>query len=113
MKAILHKCYDEWGNLKDNALNIAFNLGKKEGLRKGKKIAKAEFIEEFKDLGKLYSEIRADAIEEIKQSIHEIHKCQFYCMEEYCKYDEPTSHDCVECLYIAMQSCLEQLKEQK
>ena len=46
MKAIFHKCYDDYGNLKDNALNIAYNLGKKEGLRKGKKIARAEVIEE-------------------------------------------------------------------
>lgn len=47
MKAIFHKCYDDYGNLKDNALNIAYNLGKKEGLRKGKKIARAEVIDEF------------------------------------------------------------------
>lgn len=50
MKAIFDKCYDDWGNLKDNALNIAYNLGKKEGLRKGKKIARAEAIEEVKRL---------------------------------------------------------------
>lgn len=50
MKAIFHKCYDDWGNLKDNALNIAFNLGKKEGLRKGKKIAKAEVIEDARKI---------------------------------------------------------------
>lgn len=47
MKSVLHKCYDDWGNLKDNALNIAFNLGKKEGLRKGKKQGRADVIEEI------------------------------------------------------------------
>lgn len=47
MKSVLHKCYDDWGNLKDNALNIAFNLGKKEGLRKGKKQGRADAIEEY------------------------------------------------------------------
>lgn len=50
MKAIFSKCYDDWGNLKDNALNIAYNLGKKEGLRKDKKIARAKVIDNLQKL---------------------------------------------------------------
>ena len=49
MKAILSKCYDDWGNLKDNALNIAFNLGKKEGLRIGRKQGREDAVEEIKE----------------------------------------------------------------
>lgn len=47
MNAIFDKCYDDWGNLKDNALNIAFNLGKKKGLRKGIKQGKLDGAREF------------------------------------------------------------------
>lgn len=47
MKAIFSKCYDDWGNLKDNALNIAFNLGKKKGLRIGRKQGRADAFDEI------------------------------------------------------------------
>lgn len=78
MKAIFHKCYDDWGNLKDNALNIAYNLGKKEGLRKGKKIARAEVIDEF--------------VKAYTKFMDEDKKCNIY--EECC--DSPTGY-CIDC----------------
>ena len=77
MKSVLHKCYDDFGNLKDNALNIAFNLGKKEGLRKGKKQGRADAERDFQNsdywndyLAKVIADARADAIEEYRQRLN-------------------------------------------
>lgn len=54
---------------------------------------------------------RAEAIEKIKDSIHEIYKNQFYCMEDLCEHSKPTADMCVDCFYESVVRTLEQLKE--
>lgn len=58
-------------------------------------------------------QIRAEVIDSINDNIHEIYKCQFYCMEDMCEHDNPTVDMCIDCFYDAIQKSLEQLKEQK
>ena len=58
-------------------------------------------------------QIRAEVIDSINDNIHEIYKCQFYCMEDMCEHDSPTVDMCIKCFYDAIQKILEQLKEQK
>ena len=58
-------------------------------------------------------QIRAEVIDSINDNIHEIYKCQFYCMEDMCEHDSPTVGMCIDCIYDAIQKILEQLKEQK
>ena len=60
----------------------------------------------------LYQQGRAEAIDSINDNIHEIYKCQFYCMEDMCEHDSPTVDMCIDCFYDAIQKSLEQLKEQ-
>ena len=57
--------------------------------------------------------IKAEVINSINDNIHEIYKCQFYCMEDMCEHDSPTVDMCIDCFYDAIQKSLEQLKEQK
>ena len=57
--------------------------------------------------------IKAEVIDSINDNIHEIYKCQFYCMEDMCEHDSPTVDMCIDCFYGAVQKSLEQLKEQK
>ena len=59
------------------------------------------------------NQIKAEVIDSIKDNIHEIYKCQFYCMEDMCEHDSPTVYMCIDCFYDAIQKSLEQLKEQK
>lgn len=59
---------------------------------------RADAIAEFKDLGKLYSEIRADAIDE---AIHHLDNCTTNCHEDY-----------IDGIHFSM-GVLEELKEQK
>ena len=61
----------------------------------------------------LYQQGRAEIIDSINDNIHEIYKCQFYCMEDMCEHDNPTVDMCIDCFYDAIQKSLEQLKEQK
>ena len=61
----------------------------------------------------LYQQGRAEVIDSINDNIHEIYKCQFYCMEDMCEHDSPTVDMCIKCFYDAIQKSLEQLKEQK
>ena len=61
----------------------------------------------------LYQQGRAEVIDSINDNIHEIYKCQFYCMEDMCEHDSPTVGMCIDCFYDAIQKSLEQLKEQK
>ena len=56
--------------------------------------------------------IKAEVIDSINDNIHEIYKCQFYCMEDMCEHDNPTVDMCIDCFYDAIQKSLEQLKEQ-
>ena len=58
-------------------------------------------------------QIRAEVIDSINDNIHEIYKCQFYCMADMCEHDSPTVDMCIDCFYDAIQKSLEQLKEQK
>ena len=58
-------------------------------------------------------QIRAEVIDSINDNIHEIYKCQFYCMADMCEHDSPTVDMCIDCLYDAIQKSLEQLKEQE
>ena len=60
----------------------------------------------------LYQQGRAEVIDSINDNIHEIYKCQFYCMEDMCEHDSPTVGMCIDCFYDAIQKSLEQLKEQ-
>ena len=60
----------------------------------------------------LYQQGRAEVIDSINDNIHEIYKCQFYCMEDMCEHDSPTVDMCIDCFYDAIQKSLEQLKEQ-
>lgn len=46
-------------------------------------------------------------IEDLKESIEEIYKRQFYCMHDLCEHDDPTAHDCTSCLYDAIKNCIE------
>ena len=57
--------------------------------------------------------IKSEVIDSINDNIHEIYKCQFYCMEDMCEHDSPTVDMCIDCFYDAIQKSLEQLKEQK
>ena len=57
-------------------------------------------------------QIKAEVIDSINDNIHEIYKCQFYCMEDMCEHDSPTVDRCIDCFYDAIQKSLEQLKEQ-
>ena len=57
-------------------------------------------------------QIKAGVIDSINDNIHEIYKCQFYCMEDMCEHDSPTVDKCIDCFYDAIQKSLEQLKEQ-
>ena len=57
--------------------------------------------------------IKAEVIDSINDNIHEIYKCQFYCMEDMCEHDSPTVDMCIKCFYDAIQKILEQLKERK
>ena len=59
----------------------------------------------------LYQQGRAEVIDSINDNIHEIYKCQFYCMEDMCEHDSPTVDMCINCFYDAIQKSLEQLKE--
>ena len=72
--------------------------------------ATKECIEMLLDL---YHQGRADAIDSINDNIHEIYKCQFYCMADMCEHDSPTVDRCIDCFYNAIQKSLEQLKEQE
>ena len=56
--------------------------------------------------------IKAEVIDSINDNIHEIYKCQFYCMADMCEHDSPTVDMCIDCFYDAIQKSLEQLKEQ-
>ena len=58
-------------------------------------------------------QIKAEVIDSINDNIHEIYKCQFYCMADMCEHDSPTVDMCIDCFYDAIQKSLEQLKEQK
>ena len=60
----------------------------------------------------IYKQIRAEVIDSINDNIHEIYKCQFYCMADMCEHDSPTVDMCIDCFYDAIQKSLEQLKEQ-
>ena len=60
----------------------------------------------------LYQQGRAEVIDSINDNIHEIYKCQFYCMADMCEHDSPTVDMCIDCFYDAIQKSLEQLKEQ-
>ena len=82
MNSKFSKCFDDWGNLKDNALNIAYNIGKKEGLRKGKKQGRADKYQEITSeymllTEKQIAEIRADAIEEFGRICEEARSHNF------------------------------------
>ena len=57
--------------------------------------------------------IKAEVIDSINDNIHEIYKCQFYCMADMCEHDSPTVDMCIDCFYDAILKSLEQLKEQK
>ena len=57
-------------------------------------------------------QIKAEVIDSINDNIHEIYKCQFYCMADMCEHDSPTVDMCIDCFYDAIQKSLEQLKEQ-
>ena len=57
-------------------------------------------------------QIKSEVIDSINDNIHEIYKCQFYCMEDMCEHDSPTVDRCIDCFYDAIQKSLEQLKEQ-
>ena len=70
--------------------------------------ATKECIEMLLDL---YQQGRAEVIDSINDNIHEIYKCQFYCMEDMCEHDSPTVYMCIDCFYGAIQKSLEQLKE--
>ena len=59
----------------------------------------------------LYQQGRAEVIDSINDNIHEIYKCQFYCMEDMSEHDSPTVDMCIDCFYDAIQKSLEQLKE--
>ena len=54
-------------------------------------------------------QVRAEVIDSINDNIHEIYKCQFYCMEDMCEHDSPTVDMCIKCFYDAIQKSLEQL----
>lgn len=58
-------------------------------------------------------QIRAEVIDNLNDIIHEIYKCQFYCMTDMCEHDSPTVDMCIDCFYDAIQKSLEHLKEQK
>ena len=60
----------------------------------------------------LYQQGRAKVIDSINDNIHEIYKCQFYCMADMCEHDSPTVDMCIDCFYDAIQKSLEQFKEQ-
>ena len=55
-------------------------------------------------------QIKEEVINNINDNIHEIYKCQFYCMEDMCEHDNPTVDMCIDCFYDAIQKSLEQLK---
>lgn len=55
-------------------------------------------------------QIKAEVIDSINDNIHEIYKCQFYCMEDMCEHDILTVNMCIDCFYDAIQKSLEQLK---
>ena len=57
-------------------------------------------------------QIKAEVIDSINDNIHEIYKCQFYCMADMCEHDSPTVYMCIDCFYDAIQKSLERLKEQ-
>ena len=65
------------------------------------------------DLEEHDKQIKAEVIDSINDNIHEIYKCQFYCMEDMCEHDSPTVDMCIDCFYDAIQKSLEQLKEQE
>ena len=56
-------------------------------------------------------QIKAEVIDSINDNIHEIYKCQFYCMADMCEHDSPTVDMCIDCFYDAIQKSLEQFKE--
>ena len=55
-------------------------------------------------------QIKSEVIDSINDNIHEIYKCQFYCMEDMCEHDSPTADRCIDCFYDAIQKSLEQLR---
>ena len=57
-------------------------------------------------------QIKSEVIDSINDNIHEIYKCQFYCMEDMCEHDSPTVDMCIDCFYDAIQKSLEHFKEQ-
>jgi len=57
-----------------------------------------------------YENGRADAIDEVLQIVHNVYANNFYCTEDYCPNGKK---DCDDCLYMAIQKNLKQLKEQK
>ena len=64
------------------------------------------------DITELKKQIKSEVIDSINDNIHEIYKCQLYCMEDMCEHDSPTVDMCIDCFYDAIQKSLEQLKEQ-
>ena len=72
-----------------------------------------DLAQAIKDLIKEHDkQVRAEVIDSINDNIHEIYKCQFYCMADMCEHDSPTVDMCIDCFYDAIQKSLEQLKEQ-
>lgn len=55
--------------------------------------------------------IKSEVIDNINDNIHEIYKCQFYCMADMCEHDSPTVDICIDCFYDAIQKSLEQVKK--
>ena len=55
------------------------------------------------DITELKKQIKAEVIDSINDNIHEIYKCQFYCMEDMCEHDSPTVGMCIDCFYDAIQ----------
>ena len=61
---------------------------------------------------KVVAEIRADAIEEIKQSFHNVYSASLYCLEDMADDCKEHGCNCDDCLYVMFNKVLEQLKEQ-
>lgn len=69
------------------------------------------FVDE--DLDKHDAKVRADAIEEIKQSFHNLYSASLYCQEDMATDCKEQGCNCDDCLYVMFNKVLEQLKEQQ
>lgn len=67
---------------------------------------------EHKWLAEHDAKVRAEAIDEVLSSMHEMYAHNLYCLADMCERDE-RGYDCEDCMYRSLSGMAKLLKEQK